>query len=514
MKTSRWVSAYAYGLSLFCALALIGVVYFRIKRVFDPFEHDYAEGIILYQILHIFNLAQAYRLISEYPHIVFHYTPLYHVTANLLSRTGLDTVVAARMISVAAMVALGVVCAALVWTFVPQRAGKPVRYAAILSASAFALFSASVGSCGSAVRSDMLGGALSAIGLWIFVRSGDRGPMRWLAFVLFTAAIYCKQTLISAPGACLIAALLISRRWFVQGLAVMLVLGGGALALLSYATRGKFLLHIFVYNVNPFSIKQAAEMIGTHVMTTWPIFVAGLAMIGFAFSRFGLLRRRIGTALRRSVRARILFCVSLATLFGMALSLSTGKIGAADNYFLEWDSGIAVLGGFFVGVILAQRRGAVVTPAQWACLLLPLLWVLSTAPLAYRDFRPSNFMRAEDQILSSSYSQLIPLIRADPGPIISEDMMLLVKANKQIPVETAIYHVLADLGKVNQDSMLARLQRQQFSAIILTHDLDTVFTPVMARMIADRYSVTQQVGPYRLYRPVAEPSKTTSPAHQ
>jgi hypothetical protein len=514
MKIPRWTNTYAYGLALFCALALMALVWFRIQRVFDPFEHDYAEGIILYQILHIFNLGQAYRLISEYPHIVFHYTPLYHVTANLLGRTGLDTVVAARMISVAAMLALGVVCAALVWAFIPQRAGQPVRYAAALSGSACALFAASVASCGFSVRSDMLGEALSAIGLWTFVRSRDRGPMLWLAFALFTAGIYCKQTLISAPSACLIAALLISRRWFAEGISVLLVLGGGALGLLSWATRGKFLLHIFVYNVNPFSLKQAAEMIGQHVMTTWPVWVAGLAMIGLASSRFWLLRRRIGTVLRRSVRARILFCVALFTLFGMVLSLSTGKAGSAPNYFLEWDTGIAVLAGLFVGVVLAQQRAAVVTPAQWAALLLPLLWVLSTAPVAYRDVHPSAFMRAEDQLLSSCYSQLIPLIRAEPGPIISEDMMLLVKANKPIPLETAIFHVLADEGIVHQEPMLARLRRQQFPAIILIHELDDVFTSAMARTIADRYYVTQQIGPYRLYRPVPGHSRAEATDHQ
>src|SRR5712691_971348 len=114
MKTQRWVKACAYCLSLFCALALIALVCFRIKTVFDPFEHDYAEGIILYQILHIF--AGAYRPIAEYPHIVFHYTPLYHVIANLLNKTGLDNVVAARMISLTATLRLGAICATLVLT--------------------------------------------------------------------------------------------------------------------------------------------------------------------------------------------------------------------------------------------------------------------------------------------------------------------------------------------------------------------------------------------------------------
>jgi hypothetical protein len=137
---------------------------------------------------------------------------------------------------------LEAICATLVLTFVPQWKGKPVRYAAALSSAAFALFAASVVSCGAGVRSDMLGVALAILGLWMFVRFGDRGPLKLLAFVLFTAAIYCEQTIISAPAARLIAALLISRRFFAQGLGVLLALGGGALAILTYLTSGRFLL--------------------------------------------------------------------------------------------------------------------------------------------------------------------------------------------------------------------------------------------------------------------------------
>jgi hypothetical protein len=276
------------------------------------------------------------------------------------------------------------------------------------------------------------------------------------------------------------------------------------LAILTYVTSGRFLLHIFVYNVNPFSVKQALGMIGQHVVGSWPIFVGGLAMICFAFSRFYLLRARIGTVLRRSVRVRALICVAFFTLFGMAFSLSTGKAGAAENYFLEWDAGMAILGGCFIAAVLARRRASVLDPVEWASLLLPIIWVLNTAPIVYRSVRPSDFMRAQNQMMKSSYGQLIPLIRSEPGPVISEDMTLLVKADKPIPLETAIFYVLAVKGVVDQEPFLARLRRQEFSAIIVIHELKEVFTPQMARTIADHYRVTAEIGHFRIYRPVSE----------
>jgi len=502
MHVRRYTNAYAYGLILFCVLALTARFIFKIKSIFDPFEHDYAEGIILYQILHIFNFAEAYRRISEYPHIVFHYTPLYHMLANLLGRTGLDTAVAARMISLIASLVLSLICAIFVLVYVPRRVGNSVRYAAAFVSSAAILFSVSASSCGAGIRSDMLAVTLSVLGLYVFVRFGDRNQALW-AFVLFIAAVYSKQTIISASAACLIAALLMSRSFFAKAVSILVVLGGGILALYTYGTSGGFLRHIFVYNVNPYVLKRAADMIGQHVTSTLPLLVCGLAMILAIIARLLPLWARLGAVLRRSIHARTLFCVTLFTLCGMVMSLATGKEGSAENYFLEWDIGIAILTGLFIAKTLTQRPGSVIGPAKWAAWLLPVFWVLSTVPVVYRNIRPSDFMRQQDRVMKSSYVRLIPLIKALPGPVVSEDMMLLVKANKQIPMETAIFYGLASKGVLDQEPFLERLRKQEISAIIVIHELETVFTAPMVRTIIDHYRVSETVGPFQLYLPIS-----------
>ena len=44
-----------------------------------PHELDYGEGILLWQAAHVFTLREAYHPIQNFPYIVFHYPPLYHV---------------------------------------------------------------------------------------------------------------------------------------------------------------------------------------------------------------------------------------------------------------------------------------------------------------------------------------------------------------------------------------------------------------------------------------------------
>ncbi len=47
-----------------------------------PFQHDYGEGIVLYQASKITDPNVAYKPISTYPYVVFHYPPLYHLVCT------------------------------------------------------------------------------------------------------------------------------------------------------------------------------------------------------------------------------------------------------------------------------------------------------------------------------------------------------------------------------------------------------------------------------------------------
>jgi hypothetical protein len=150
---------------------------------------------------------------------------------------------------------------------------------------------------------------------------------------------------------------------------------------------------------------------------------------------------------------------------------------------------------------------------QWAALALPVLWIVTALPLVYRSVHPSSFMKARSAMMASSYAQMVPLIQSLPGAVLSEDMTLLVKAGKPIPMEPSIFYNLAIMGILDQEPFLARLRRQEFSAIIVIHDFDYLFTPQMGRTITEHYQSAEQIGPFHLYRPIAAKISAAALAH-
>src|SRR5687767_15780557 len=48
-------------------------------------ELDYGEGIVLWQAANVTNWKRAFHPIEEYPHIVFHYPPLFHLTSRAVA---------------------------------------------------------------------------------------------------------------------------------------------------------------------------------------------------------------------------------------------------------------------------------------------------------------------------------------------------------------------------------------------------------------------------------------------
>src|SRR6516162_3349101 len=90
-----------YGWSLIFGSLAVLVAFFvsRVNLIQEPFG-GYTEGIVLYQILHVLPLSGAYRPITNYPYIVFHYTPLYHVLAKLIGgQTVMGVIYAGRTLS-------------------------------------------------------------------------------------------------------------------------------------------------------------------------------------------------------------------------------------------------------------------------------------------------------------------------------------------------------------------------------------------------------------------------------
>ena len=243
------------------------------------------------------RLASAYAPIAQYPYIVFHYPPLYHVVSWMVSTQTGNLLFARRLVSLVSTIGL---CLTLGWTVyrsVPARASK-------LAAIAGAIFAGTL-PCGLdnmdwalLMRVDMLGLWLTFAGLAVFIL-GRSFATRYAAFVLFVAAMYTKQSLIAGAIVCLIVAAVLNVRQAIKLVVFTVALGGSVMTLLVLATHGQVIRHLFLYNQNTFSLRRAIRLINDNIQLTLPLVALACACLfgpvidaARAFSRLSLVPLR------------------------------------------------------------------------------------------------------------------------------------------------------------------------------------------------------------------------------
>src|SRR5436309_2747971 len=80
------------------ALQALRILY----NVGEPLELDYGEGLVIWQASQVFDLKTAFHPIESFPHMVFHYTPLYHIVLRGVTAVLGNALVSGRLISMAA----------------------------------------------------------------------------------------------------------------------------------------------------------------------------------------------------------------------------------------------------------------------------------------------------------------------------------------------------------------------------------------------------------------------------
>ena len=181
-----------------------------------PFELDYGEGIVWQQAMLIPG-SRMYGNIHDFPYIVFHYPPVYHLAVHAIASLGVDWLIAGRGLSVVAAFATGTLVAALV--FHAARTSKS-RTASMVGASVAGLITFTyvpVVVCASLMRVDMLAVALSFLGVYCAIRSLDRPWLLYPAVVAFVLAVFTKQTAVAAPLATFPVLFLLEPRRVLQG---------------------------------------------------------------------------------------------------------------------------------------------------------------------------------------------------------------------------------------------------------------------------------------------------------
>ena len=286
---------------------------------------------------------------------------------------------------------------------------------------------------------------LSLAGLSIVLRRGT-GAGAWPALPLFWLAFFTKQNALLAPAAVLLDLGLARDRRFRRVLAAYALPLAALFGLLVLATHGGAWRHLVVYTAASSyewgrmgeSYVQLAVIGGPLLLLAW----AGEALAPAAF------RKRTGRILL------LYFGLNLAAFATIA------KAGAAQNYFIEPWLATVLLAAW---ALRCLRQGRPWPRSAWPAWLAV---AAATANYAYPslDRLPHELHHPEN---ARAFVALDRLIRETPGPVLSENLSLLVLARRPVLLEPFGVTQLAQSGLFRPDRLVRDCEAGLFPLVVV-----------------------------------------------
>lgn len=502
-RSAVWAGRGAWGLCLgWLCLNLLQCLDYSLAAIRFPYGIDYGEGIIWQQASLMFG-PHAYGDILQPPFIVFHYPPLYHLLVRAASELGVDILAAGRGLSVVSSIVAGTLVGWLSAQGNGSTRGSRVLAGAIAGLSVFTFEPIVLWS--SLMRVDLSALALSLAGVACIVASFRRPMLVYPGVVLFVLAAFTKQTAVAAPMAALLVALVRAPRHGAFAILAGALLGCATLAYLQAATGNGFLRHVVAYNLNRFDLGVAALAI-LRWLSQYAVY-AGLAAI-ILLRRYRALRPEWRNAaelvrlIRRDDRAAWFMVMAAYLLLSTATLVTAGKSGAASNYFLEWMAVICI----WLGVWVAESHHA----SSWvngrilAAILVPLAVFAQGMTQPFLVSRLKAGLIGPDQ--QRGGAAMLEWARRIPGPILSDDMVLLMRAGKQVMLEPAIFAELAATGRWPEGLLLDLLRSRSFGAVVTQGGpgdtlFDARYLPATRAAITSNYGRVVSLGDYRVRLP-------------
>jgi hypothetical protein len=463
-----------------------------------PFELDYGEGIVWQQALLIPG-PRMYGDITGLPALVFHYPPGYHLAVRAVAAFEVDWLPAGRGVSLASTLAIALLVGAVA-RLACRDAERVTAWFAALVAALMVFTLDPVVRWSPFMRVDMFGVALTWLGLLLGLLALRRPWLLHGAMVVFVAAACTKQTLILAPVAVLAGHLLRNPRQALWAGLTGLATGLAVLGWLSWATDGGFLRHILFYNVNRFewrniprSIYDFARPFGLTVL---------LAGAGF-LCVWGRLLREPG-AIGQYHRQRgennffVIFILSIYLALTSLGLVMVGKSGAYFNYFIEWGVVLCAWIGILLGVAGCFRT----SPRSRDVFLIACLCILA---LQVALGRPWVAITWPDRS-GVQNAALLQRAREINGPILSDNMVLLLQTGREVVLEPAIIAELSATGLWDGRRLTELIEQHYFSAIITWGDpssstMQARYTPEAIAALVEHYPIVSRYGYYRLRLP-------------
>jgi 4-amino-4-deoxy-L-arabinose transferase-like glycosyltransferase len=477
-----------------------------------PYELDYGEGVVWQQMREIVA-GHGFGRIDVFPSIVFNYPPVYHlVTAAFAGASGMDQLAAGRLLSAIATIAIGGMIALTVSHITKADGGGRLSWICGLIAGLLIFSMMPVLHWSRFMRVDMLALFFSFAGLYFGLRALNQPKSIHVAALFFVVAVYTKQTSLAAPVAVFATLLFLRPQTAWAGIATGALAGFAALGVLIWQTSGGFIDHIILYNINRTELSRLQWVVTMFSQHALYIGVAAIAIGQQVHRRLPAYRDSAGLAAFRDTLAsntgdiRIVMLI-LHLLLATVMLVTIVKAGSTYNYYMEWLCLIALFVGLALGDVERRASGddSLAQPT-----LLTIALPLAVALQAYMlpDVPQDSWrMDAPRQV---ELDRLAQMIRTAPKPIISDDMVMLVRSGKTVQWEPAMYAELGYNGIWDDRPFIAKIRNGDFSFFITRYEgTDAVhhssYNPKVAAAIATAYPVVRKLGGYTINLPASAP---------
>ncbi len=450
-RLKPWLSKIAFAVASLILLIQLGSALVEYARygwaaLTFPFPLDYGEGPLLDQTLRLARYEAIYRVdFSAPPYTISNYPPLFPLIQVPFAWAFGPAFWYGRAISILSAVAAALFIGLTLYTLTGDRVAAGIGGLTLLAFPYILHWSAFN-------RVDSLALGLSWAGLYAVVRWPERKPGLLLAGLLFTAAIYTRQTYALAAPLAAIA-------WLAQigqgRRAVQLagLVGGvclGLFCLLNLFTRGGFYANLVTANLNPFTWGTVSIRLVDIPARTSTLMLGSLTFV-------------IAERMRDRTHSWRLVAPYLLAAFVSAFT-TMAKTGAWVNYLFEPAAALCLA----TGAIIAWTG-----QAYWARAAVVFLLAVQVNGLVGAS-REQYVPFVMDKVAAvSEVSQMAQVVRDTPGPVLADEYMGLVPlAGRRLYFQPFEFTQLHETGNWNQAAVLASIRRREFSAILLYEPAD------------------------------------------
>ena len=442
-----WLSGAVMCLMMITLLALFR---FPVRRIFANVEVNYNEGWNAYRAAMVAKgiplyaaPPQGFGTATAYPPISFH----------LVSWLGGPNtyVLVGRLVSLVSLIATGLLIALIV------RKGGGSR---LVAAFCFLLYEIGI----ALLRADrigmydpqLLGEALSAAGLYFYVRNPDSKRFLCISALFFCLGGFTKHNLLAFPAAVAIDLLFRSWRRFATWASAMLVCAG----LLTAATMLVDGRYFFAHLLGNGGGRTYSYMTAWNQFHKYAEKFQALLVIATAWSV-------------RAFRSRILFVSAFVLSNGLAFLLSGGYGVDLNIFFNGYIAAVIVCGlalSDLSSALAALRPGALNSTAAMMFAFFFIGIMLYVPGQLKRDRQAIRDLPAAEEEFRSG----VAFLKAHPGPAVCESHLLCYEAGKPFEFEPFSVRDQMMTGKIPEAEVLQLLKTHHFQAVEVALRYDEV----------------------------------------